>query len=300
MVDVLIVENLWFAFGSHLLNIKWAMMYALKRNYRFYYKNNNYPIFIDGTVEYYFKPLSNITESELKEAIHHKYIKEDDAEEKWTWKPDTFDSFNDFYQYLLEIIYRPTEFVEYMLSKNKLLQEIITNKIKYIGLHIRLSDKTVGPYKESDFIPLEKYIDSCIQVRNELNLDTIILCSDTIDAVNWVLDYNTKLKNPFIVLYNTEEIRCKDDWTDSFSVKARNNKLNLNELQDEMITCFINFEYLLKAEVLVGNFDSSFILAAVEYRNNKKDRNVNTNPPLWGDYKSAYNCVNGIKKEKIS
>ena len=41
MVDVLIVENLWFAFGAHLLHIKWAMMYALKRNYRFYYKNNN-------------------------------------------------------------------------------------------------------------------------------------------------------------------------------------------------------------------------------------------------------------------
>ena len=169
-----------------------------------------------------------------------------------------------------------------MLTKNKLLQEIIINKIKYIGLHIRLSDKTAGPYKESDFISLEKYIDSCIQLRNELDINTIVLCSDTIDAVNWVVDYNSKLKEPFIVLYNTEEIRCKDDWTDSFSVKARDNKLSLNQLQDEMITCFINFEYLLKAEVLVGNFDSGFILAAVEYRNNNKDRNVNTNPPLWG------------------
>ena len=67
MVDVLIVENLWFAFGAHLLHIKWAMMYALKRNYRFYYKNNNYPIFVDGTVEYYFKSFSTITDSELKE-----------------------------------------------------------------------------------------------------------------------------------------------------------------------------------------------------------------------------------------
>jgi hypothetical protein len=282
MVDVLIVENLWFAFGAHLLHIKWAMMYALKRNYRFYYKNNNYPIFVDGTVEYYFKSFSTITDSELKEAIQHKYIKPVNAEEILTWKPDAFDTFNDFYQYLLEIIYRPSKFVEYMLTKNKLLQEIIINKIKYIGLHIRLSDKTAGPYKESDFIPLEKYVDSCIQLRNELNINTIVLCTDTIDAVNWVEDYNSKLKEPFIVLYNTEEIRCKDDWTDSFSVKARDNKLSLNQLQDEMITCFINFEYLLKAEVLVGNFDSGFILAAVEYRNNNKDRNVNTNPPLWG------------------
>jgi hypothetical protein len=184
-----------------------------------------------------------------------------------------------------------------MLSQNKLLQEIITKKLKYIGLHIRLSDKTAGPYKESNMISLEKYMDVCIELREEINLNTIILCSDTVDAVIWIEDYNKKLKNPFIVLYNTEEIRCKDDWTDSFSVKARDNKLNLNELQDEMITCFINFEYLLKADVLVGNFDSSFILAAVEYRNNNKDRNVNTNPPLWGDYKSAYNCVNKIKKE---
>jgi hypothetical protein len=43
MVDVLIVNDLWFAFGSHLLNIKWAMMYALKRGYKFYYKYNTYP-----------------------------------------------------------------------------------------------------------------------------------------------------------------------------------------------------------------------------------------------------------------
>jgi hypothetical protein len=49
-------------------------------------------------------------------------------------------------------------------------------------------------------------------------------------------------------------------------------------------------------EVLIGNFDSGFILAAVEYRNNNKDINVNKNPPLWREYRSAFNCMIKIKK----
>jgi hypothetical protein len=59
--------------------------------------------------------------------------------------------------------------------------------------------------------------------------------------------------------------------------------MTVQELEREYITCFINFQLLLEAQVLVGNFDSGFILAAVEYRNNGIDINVNDkNPPRWG------------------
>jgi hypothetical protein len=55
------------------------------------------------------------------------------------------------------------------------------------------------------------------------------------------------------------------------------------ELEREYFAGFFNFEYLLNAYAIVGNWDSCFILTAVEYRRNPLDHNINTaNPPRWG------------------
>lgn len=57
------------------------------------------------------------------------------------------------------------------------------------------------------------------------------------------------------------------------------------EMKQEYLTAFVNFEYLLNAQIIVGNWDSCFILMASEYRQNPLDVNINTNnSPKWGHH----------------
>jgi hypothetical protein len=157
--------------------------------------------------------------------------------------------------------------------------------MKYIGLHIRLSDKTSGPAKETEYIPLEKYIDKCIQVRAETGISDIVVCSDTINALEMVIQMNNTLNLPFNIHYNEDEIRCQNTWQDSVVQRIRSNQMSFEDAHAEYLTCFINFELLLRSEIAIGNFDSNFILNAVEMRNNGKDINVAEHEPMFSIYR---------------
>jgi len=310
----LFVYNLWWAFGSHLLHIKWAKIHAIKNGYEFFYRYNVNRIFPDKTIEYYFEPISTISESELEPEDLVQYLliwKELDPWERYAYKPDNFDTVEEFHQSVLQEFYRPNQRIQQIIQNNKTIQTVRNNKTPYIGVHIRLGDKVNGPDKETEYIDLNEYMNQCIKIRNSSSrngaresrvygtygeeqssepytgINTIVICSDTNEALDIMKGYNDQLIESgyrgFEMLWNEDEKRCSNHWSDSVTHRANCNTISPEELEKEYITCFINFQLLLEADILVGNFDSGFILAAVEYRNNGKDINVNTqNPAKWG------------------
>ena len=290
MKKTLFVYNLWWAFGSHLLHMKWAKIHAIKNGYEFFYKYNINRIFPNKTIEYYFEPVSTIDESVLEPEDLVQYLliwKELDPWERYAYKPDAFDTVEQFHQDVLKTIYRPNAYVSDIIGRNPTVRTVRDRKQPYIGVHIRLGDKVTGPEKETDYIDLNVYMNYCMLLRQETGINTIVVCSDTTEGLETMKGYNDQLVglgySPFDLLWNDEEKRCSNRWYDSVTHRANCNTISTEDLEQEYITCFINFQLLLEAEVLVGNFDSGFILAAVEYRNNGKDINVNTaNPPKWG------------------
>ena len=307
----LFVYNLWWAFGSHLLHIKWARIHAIKNGYEFFYRYNVNRIFPDKTIEYYFEPISTIAESELEPEDLVQYLliwKELDPWERYAYKPEKFETVEEFHQSVLQEFYRPNQRILQIINNNKTIQTVRNNKTPYIGVHIRLGDKVNGPDKETEYIDLNEYMNQCIKIRNSTGINTIVICSDTNEAVDIMKGYNDQLISwqstqqltrestegaprslvesgykGFDMLWNEDEKRCSNHWSDSVTHRANCNTISPAELEKEYITCFINFQLLLEADILVGNFDSGFILAAVEYRNNGKDINVNTqNPAKWG------------------
>lgn len=290
MRKTLFVYNLWWAFGSHLLHIKWAKIHAIKNGYEFFYRYNVNRIFPNKTIEYYFEPISTIAENLIEPENLVQYLtiwKGLDPAERYAYKPDNFETVEAFHQDTIQQIYKPNQYVIQIINNNDTIKVLRKNEIPYIGVHIRLGDKVNGPDKETDYIDLNVYLNHCLQIRNDTGISTIVICSDTDDAINVMRGYNDQLiqlgHTKFNILWNEDEKRCKNVWSDSVTHRANCNLLSVDELEKEYITCFINFQLLLEAEILVGNFDSGFILAAAEYRNNGKDINVNTkNPPKWG------------------
>jgi len=284
MPKTLFVYNLWWAFGSNLLNTKWAMIHAVKNGYEFFYKYNFNKIFPGGSIEFYFEPISTIAEKDLKEEELVQYLLIKDtlpSEERYSYKPDHFNSVEDFHQDLMKKIYKPNERVRSFIDNNNLICKLRSENKGYIGVHIRLGDKIAGPDKETDYIDLNVYMNACLAIRRQTNLNTIVICSDTNEAIEIMHGYNEQLDEKFEMYWN-EEKRCSNNWQDSLTHRVNCNLVEQDELVSEYFTCFINFQLLLEASILVGNFDSGFILAAVEYRNNGYDVNVNTkNPPMW-------------------
>lgn len=180
-------------------------------------------------------------------------------------------------------IYKPNEYVRNKIESNELYRKIKDEKIEYIAIHIRLSDKVSGPSMETRYIDMKLYVDKAIEMCNIHGLNTIILCCDTNEAVDYVTNYMSSLNNGIVVLYNKDETRCPNDFRESPVWRIQSGYMNEYELESEYFTGFINFEYLLNAYAIVGNWDSCFILTAVEYRCNPLDYNINqSNPAKWG------------------
>ena len=130
---------------------------------------------------------------------------------------------------------------------------------------------------------MKLYADKCIELCYTYGIKHIVLCCDTNEAVEYITNYNASLNNNITILYNEDETRCPNDFRESAVWRIQSGYMNDGELEQEYFTGFINFEYLLNAYAIVGNWDSCFILSAVEYRGNPLDCNINTaNPPRWG------------------
>lgn len=279
----LIASNLWWPFGAHLLHVKWAFIRAIKNGYHFFYKTNSSRVFFLGdTVHHYYEDISTIKESDITEKVEYIYLQEHN-EERYMYKPDNFESVELFHQDLLRKIYKPNEYVRNVINANTLYRRLIDNKLQYIAVHIRLSDKVWGPSMETNYIDIKLYIDKSIELCRAHEIKYIVLCTDTREAVEYIVSYHKWLNTDITLLYNEDEYRCPNDFRESAVWRIQSGYMNNDELQKEYFTGFINFEYLLNAFATVGNWDSCFLLAAVEYRLNPLDFNINTeNPAKWG------------------
>ena len=286
MDTVLVVQNLWWPFGSHLYHTKFSLIYALKNGYNFFYKYNNYPCFKNKTIEDYYETISNVKEEEL-----YNYIQEDynprhleTSQELHNWKPDNYTSWDEFQSDIIKYIYKPNTFVRKYLEKNSLLNKITNQKLQYIGMHVRWSDKTAGRFAETIPIDIEIYFNKCIEIREKYNINLIILCCDTTDAIEIVNRANDKYK--FEIIWNTEEKRCSNNWLESVVQRCNFNNITSHELEEEYLTAFVNFEILLNSFAIVANFDSGFALVAAEYRNNNKDIHIRDTMPRFKDLRN--------------
>lgn len=278
---VLICNDLWWPFGAQLLHIKWAYIYALYNNYDFFYKYNKFPVFPNGSIEYYYKEIKNVDENDLenREKIYYNPNGIDhNLNVRGHYFPNEYKDTNEFHSDILKKIYCPNEYTQSTINRNVLVQYLKNNQIRYIAVHLRLGDKVDGDCKETNFIPLQKYMETCIEIKEKYCLNTIVICSDTSDGLEEFLKINN---GEFEILFNDEK-RCKNTWQDSLVHRVNKGYSDKDELEIEYLNCFVNYEFLLNSEIIVGNWDSGFCLVPVEIRNNKKDVNICDNIPLWG------------------
>ena len=281
-MSVLIVKNLWWPFGAHLLHMKWAYIHALINKYDFFYKDNNYPVFIDGSINYYYDSPNTINENELKNIKHVLYSEDivHNMSLRGHYVPNEYANASEFHSFVLKKLYCPKLEIIKIINNNSLIQNLQNNNIKYIAVHIRLGDKINGNAKETIYIQLENYFNKCKEVKTKYGINTIVICSDTSDGLEKFISLN--VDNDFKILFN-DESRNRNIWTESIVQKVINGYNDKEKLYQEYLNCFVNFELLLKSEIIIGNFDSCFCLVPVEMRNNNKDININVNNiPLWG------------------
>jgi hypothetical protein len=281
-MNILHITEVWWPFGAHLLGVKDMIACALANGFKYIYKYNKFLVFHDQRVETYYELIANCTENDLINP-ENKIYSLNELLDLYPYKkclsylPENFKTIEAYQQYLMKLVYKPNKMVKSYIQNNKLLNYLKDRA--YIGLHIRLSDKVAGPAAETLMIPIEKYMDQCSVVRNKLNINDLVLCSDTIDAIDKVIELNKYYK--FNVLYNQEETRCINDWTHSIVQRTKENKTTHEELKKDYMNCFINMELLLKSTAIVGNFDSGFVFSAVLLRNNPIDSNVNDRLPIF-------------------
>lgn len=276
-----IVKDLWWPFGSHLIHYKYSVIYAEKNQFSYFYKYNYNHVFPDGVIHYYFENISTCIESD----IVHSTMYLPEVKYLLSYKPDQYDTIDEYHSDVLKRIYKPTQLVKYHLQNTSILSELPN---QYIGLHIRLSDKVEGPAAETDRIGIDEYLKACIRVRHIHHINDIIVCSDTVDAIKQLDNLNKINFHGFRITWNTEETRCKDNWEDSVVYRTRIGKLTRQDLEMEYLTCFVNMEILINCTVLVGNYDSCFALVAAEIRNNHHDVNIGKSPPIFGNKQGSW------------
>ena len=274
MENVLVVKDLWWPFGAHLLHIKWAYIYSIMNGYDFFYKYNHFPVF-NGTINHYFECIG-ISEDELINKNQIEFVPHTNPYLRGRFCPKEYNNVEDFHSDILKKIYKPNHFVKEYLNKNSLLNKV--KDTKYICVHIRLGDKVNGPDIQTVIIPLQNYFDKCKEVKDQTGINTIVVCSDTSDGLTEFISLDTN--NEFEILFN-DEYRSRNDWNDSIVTKVYRGFNDKEFLETEYLNCFVNFELLLKSEIIIANLDSGFCIVPVEIRNNKKDINVNTTS-LWG------------------
>ena len=250
------------------------MIRAMYNNAKIIYEKNNHPLFPNGNVSHYFESFSDISDEEI---IPLTIIQPSEEPYLFTeYVAPGYTTVEEMHSSILKRIYRPSKMVQNYLTSHLFLNSLT---IPYIAMHVRWSDKIQGDSKETEFIPISHYLDSCNEIRNKTGISTIVLCCDTYDAISEVEKQNV---HGFTILYN-DEIRSKNTAVDSVVNRIHTNQLNQSELELEYLTCFVNMHILTNAVSIVGNYDSCFCLVAIQLRNKPDcDINVNTRKALWG------------------
>ena len=291
---LLYIDKLWWPFGSHINHIFWSKIYAKKNNFTYFYRKNllkinpkdKEPFFTNGNFEKYFEKVSDIMDFETEYNIfiykHTIYT----GYEIQNFKPEKYKSIKEYHSNLLKKIARPSKFIQEKLNNHKFLNEIKKLNGKYIAVHIRWSDKIRGKGAETTEVSLKFYLEYCVQMRKELKINTIVLCSDTIEGIQNFLEFNKKSEYNFDILYDRDEFRVNNTPEDSFvqSILKKNfKKFKRNEyIENEYITCFAVFTILLESASIIGNLDSAMCLIPNKIRNNPKvDKSVTCFPGCW-------------------
>jgi len=275
---MLIIKSLWWPFGSHMNHIMWSKIYAKMRNMAYYYKESTACVFEKG-LEYYYHDLcdSEMTDDYnfYDDYAHNVCIGQVSAK----YKPEGYETVQEYHSSLIKDIMRPSERVQRFLDENDFLKEVRRLDGQYFGLHVRWGDKIAGYNKETTMIPLYAYMMKCAELRKKHNINKIVICSDTIDAIE-----ELKKNNPFEfeLIYNEKIHRPKNKWEDSLVQRDKRGETKFEEMAEEYMNCFMVYTILFESFAIVGNFDSAMCMIPAKARNRPDlDFSVTVKPGMW-------------------
>lgn len=160
-------------------------------------------------------------------------------------KPQRFDSLDDYRRWLMPRTYQPTPFAWAMIEPQLgFLPE------RFIAWHIRRGDKTAGPWKEDEVVPLEKYRDATLLF---LAKDTtaprhVVVCTDSPDAVTQARQIASTIPGGMEVVFDAQEKR----W-DGYCGLHRTGKIDdVDDMVTEVLTAQKNIEIMRRADYLIG------------------------------------------------
>lgn len=278
------IENVWWPFGAHILHVKWAILRAMYNNAKFVYNKNSATVFPSGNVEHYFESWNDVPSPDDETIVIEVAEPHKESHILREYVAPNYNTVEEMHMDILRNrVYRPSEMVREYLSTHSFLNMVRNLPSKYIAMHVRWSDKIQGSGKETQYIPLTVYLDACVDARGKTGINTLVICSDTYEAITELLKLNMESKYTFDIMYDENELRSKNTAQDSVVFRGHHGQLSFQQLESEYMTCFVNIEILLHAAVVIGNYDSCFCLIAVQMRNTPgMDKNVNTKPPIFG------------------
>lgn len=305
---VFVLENIWWPFGAHLLHVKGYCIAAMKLGAKIVYTSNTHHVFPKGRVDYYFEDWSRGASKALMATNASNASKASDASRasnaskrsKITINYDmqtllnvdiknyvhpNYASMDEMHSAVLWHLYKPSARMQSHIDKSAFLKSLAKLDGNYIAMHVRWTDKVHGEFAETVMIDLGKYMKHAVAVRArypEVELDTIVLCTDNVEAFEKLVHENNKLARPFRILYDHSEERSQNTMEDAIVRRVQNGTVDKRRLVREYINGFINFEIMLRSFSIIGNFDSGYCLVPVQMRNMPhRDVNVRRRKPIF-------------------
>lgn len=308
-MKILYCKNLWWPFGSHLIHIMYRKCYADMHGYKLLYTTNKHPAYslYNGKLSQLFASISDIEDSEIinfadknyLNANHedHYLLKYTDTKDflesslikyntdidttKWhEFKPDCFETIEEYRAEVIKKIAEPSEKIKKYLNNLSFIKKVLELNRKYIAVHIRWTDKVSGWCTEADFYDVDVYFKHALNLREKYETNNIVLNCDNKDALEKFLDYNCRNNLNFNILYDEEENLPSNNWKECVCQKFIAGRVsNATELIKDILNGFKIYKTIFEADSVVCDYFSNMALAPCLARNSGKDINISNKDP---------------------
>lgn len=173
------------------------------------------------------------------------------------YTPENFDSLEAYRRSVLARMYQPTEF-----AMGQITPRLNYLPAAYFAWHIRRGDKTSGLWKEDDAVPIKEYAKATTAVleRNPGAPRTIVICSDSMQAVDEARSVASRIAGGMEVIYDTGEKR----WNGYCELHRTGKISDVQDMVEEVLTAQTVVETMRRADYLIGcNSSCLFRLGAL-------------------------------------
>jgi hypothetical protein len=169
------------------------------------------------------------------------------------YRPQAGAGLEDYRRAVLARAYRPTSF-----AREAIAVQARFLPARYVAWHVRRGDKTAGPAKEDEAVPLERYVEATRELLRAGPATHLVICTDAADVVTQARALASTLGLTLAI--DPDEKR----WDGYCAIHRAGGITDVADMVAEVLTAQKNLEILRHADALVGcNSSYLFRVAAL-------------------------------------